>query len=839
MELPKYKFYIAVLQKTSFHKDATHSELYVSAQLPLNKSKQIFLDVEKYTGSDTIRFYDGDNNLLSYIRLWLTNPKIIDVPKNAKYFSLSFKYEENRNWEFAYLLNEVTPHYSSLSLRLSKESNQEFFRQTTDSKISVFGKDYSLVSDSDIETEFLFLIAKLNGKKWHEYFRGAFTKTDCKFDHAKKSCELKLTAKDVYSKIMDGYEKTYDIVKLAPAISQISLYKRPMLQVYIAGADTIANFIAGTYFETDVNDVVESEDELTKKYYFSYLKSMNEFNTTEYENMTEGQFNEFKGCYAGSNLRWDFYNGEYYLKLQAGGESEVGRLYYISLYRSSDDTEIFRSGETPYPTQEIRKGYVESVLDWYLYNVEDIEQGKPVKDQRAIKIEGLVYHVYQRMLCDVESYESGGVKVDTYELPIEDFVSDNRNYKRCIGMKGGSIVCTARSVEETTKFGINDYGRYFTDQFIPAIAGVGRPMPVSRPYWGNSSIWYLYDDLTYPYLDEDARVKYKLKNSYSIAAVIKALLSKIDDSIKHEATEEYSQFLYADNPPIDMARFYVYLTPKSNMLKGDYDQAAQRGEITMKAVMDMLWNCFRCLWFIEDGKLKIEHISYFYNNRSYASLNPSSVQLDFTKTIDLFNGKKADYFQSEVEYEKSNLNANYEFAWMDACTEPFNTATIEVKSNYVQKDKTENITIDQFSPDVDYMLLNPDEFSSDGFALLCPKKEANGELVLPTVYMEGLYDENKNKYDAWLQNGYCSWYYMLDHFHSYDLPAKSIDCNVGYIDDVKGVLRSMTHTIKVPLKHDVDPLLLVKTSLGLGVVDSVSVNIDTRMTTIKLLYVPS
>lgn len=103
-----------------------------------------------------------------------------------------------------------------------------------------------------------------------------------------------------------------------------------------------------------------------------------------------------------------------------------------------------------------------------------------------------------------------------------------------------------------------------------------------------------------------------------------------------------------------------------------------------------------------------------------AILVGSSYQLDFTKLTDQFNKKLSSYFQSEVEFEKSDLNQRYEFAWMDDVTDLFGSVTIDVKSNYIQKDKTEEINIGQFSSDVDYMLFNPTNFSEDGFALLCP-----------------------------------------------------------------------------------------------------------------------
>ena len=123
------------------------------------------------------------------------------------------------------------------------------------------------------------------------------------------------------------------------------------------------------------------------------------------------------------------------------------------------------------------------------------------------------------------------------------------------------------------------------------------------------------------------------------------------------------------------------------------------------------------------------------NGGSYSG--KSNYQLDFTKLTDQFNKKLSSYFQSEIEYDKSDLNQRYEFAWMDDVTDLFGGNTIDVKSNYIQKDKTEEINIGQFSSDVDYMLFNPSNFSEDGFALLCPIKQKQSVII-------NVYDQANN-----------------------------------------------------------------------------------------------
>lgn len=710
---------------------------------------------------------------------------------------------------------KVTPHYKNLSKKYAKENGQEFFRISLDGKISLFGQDYSLVANSSLEDHLIFTIDKYNrlSGKWSEYYKGEFNKTDCKFDHAKNKCELKTTAIDEYNEVMNKYENTYDLIKLAPEITRINLHKRALMQVYIRGANSISNFFGGTYWESDVNEAIDNGKDLEDKYYFAYIKAGNEFY------VKGAGISDVNGVYAGTNGHWSCWNG--YTCYMGTDKPKVDTHIYIK--RNSDNTILYKSVEQWW--------FAEAGNCFIARN--DIEMVNVNNPNDKFTIESpFVYHIYRRLLCDVDTVEdSEGVK-KTYDLPSDDFVSDNKNYKKCIGLKGGTFFCTSRAVDEPTRYGLNDYGKYFTNQFIPSASGIGRALPISRNSWANASLWYVYDT-TYEIFEEMLRKQYTLKNSYSIAAVIKVLLNKIDPTLKHEATAEYSRFLYDSTVPINMNRFYVFITQKTNILKGDYDQPAQKAEITLEDLMKMLRDCFRCYWYIEDGKFKIEHISFFMNGGSY-SYN-SYAQLDFTKLTDQFNRKSSAYFQSEIEYDKSDLNQRYEFGWMDDVTDLFGGLTIDVKSNYIQKDKSEEINISQFSSDIDYMLFNPSNFSDDGFALLCPIK--NGSSYELPIIRATLIDEDKVAYEAIAQNWYASWAY-LTRFYMYDMPAKKIECNVLNDLYVNGVKTCMSHTVEFPIEEDLDELKLIKTSIGNGKIDEYSVNIDTRTAKVKLLYQP-
>lgn len=730
---PKYNFYVgeadnnsvylnshASIDNSGNYNSGATSDKYASNKVVLRANKLLFFNLASLDDYNAIFFYDKDQNFISYKALISTNNAVIVPPNKAKYFAVRFttadaNFAAKKDVRFIYSTEKVKPHYKDLSKKYAKESGQEFFRISLDGKINLFGDDYEIVKQSSLESQLIFIIEKYNRKsnKYLEYYKGEFNKTDCKFDYNKKKCELKTTAIDEYNEIMNKYDNTYDLIKLAPEITKINLHKRSLMQVYVRGANSITNFFGGTYWEDDVNEAIDSHDDLINKYYFSYIKAGNEFY------VKGAGIEAVNGVYAGTDGYWSQWNGHtcYF------GTDAAWTKANIYIKRNSDNTILYQSV----------KQWLFTEKDNCFIGRKDIEMVNVNDPSDKFTIESpFVYHIYRRLLCDVNTVEdSDGIK-NTYDLPANDFATDNRNYKKCIGLKGGAFFCTSRAVDEPTKYGLNDYNKYFTNHFIPSASGLGRPLPISKNSWANASLWYVYDDISYEYFETRLRKQYTLKDSYSIGAAIKAILKKIDPTISHEPTAEYSQFLYGDNNPLGLDRFYVYITQKTNILKGNYDQPAQKAETSLEELMKMLRDCFRCYWYIEDNKFKIEHIHFFMNGGSYSS--QSSYQLDFTKLTDQFNKKLSSYFQSEIEFEKSDLNQRYEFAWMDDVTSLFGGVTIDIKSNYIQKDKTEEINIGQFSSDVDYMLFNPSNFSDDGFALLCAVSDAKQLAFTKTGY---------------------------------------------------------------------------------------------------------
>lgn len=832
----KYNYYIGRLVNIAFGKGyvdpqtgqtSISDDFYSSSYMDLTGLKAIYLNCGCPV---SVVFFTNAYSVVKAIQL-NNNDSCIQIPNGSAYAIFTYSkdcldfmrlYESTE--PFIYGLTTCEPHYKDLIKKYTKESNQEFFRISLDGKITLFGYDYEFVANTSIESMLVFII-EYDSKV---YFRGSFNKADCSIDYSKKSCELKLTPLDDYTKVLDAYDNEYDLIKLAPALTpSIRVAKRPIAQVYISGGNTISNFFGGTYWEDDVLEPISEHKDLLEKYHFSYLMAANELNVHGADDP------DLNGVYAGVNGEYVSFNGKYKITFSAPPNESGQQTFAFIGIRQTSNNEVLYESRIPYGGP-----WGDEVDDYMYFDPGDISSIEfvPLKTSgRTDKFSASVYlyQVYKRIICDVDSFQDGSVTKQTYDIPLDDFVADNRNYKKCIGSTSGQFLCSPIISKKPTKYGINDYGDYFSNNFVGAWAY--RPLPVCRSAWVNAAMWFVNESIdNYSNIDSKLRKNYILKDSYSLDAVINVLLEKIDPTLTHEGTEEYSKFFYAPEFPLDstQSRFYLHITPKSNILKSEYDQPAQKAEITFKNFMDMLRDCFRCYWYIENKKFKIEHISFFMNGGSY---NKDTNYFGYTELKDQFNKIPISYFQSQLSYNKNELPGRYEFNWADNATELFTGPNVNIKSGYVQKDKIESISTSLFSSDIDFMLFNPDDFSEDGFALLCPVMRLH-RLVLPINTVQ-LIDDQGFSYYAIAQNFYASWKYLL-RYYMYDMPSKNLSIDEGIKYTCKSIKRSMLHNIKMQVTPDFDMTKLIRTDVGDGVIDSLSVNLNTRVADISVAYEP-
>lgn len=686
-----------------------------------------------------------------------------------------------------------------LAIEYALEQNQEFYRGKLSGKLTFQKDDYLFIQSKVFDTQFdiVISISYNGGQTWAVYWSGQFWKTDCEFNEDDQTAIVTPDVNDRYNAVLAGMDKEYNLIELAPVIQPVKLDKRPMIQVYVPGQTVIGCFLSGMWWEQECN-AVDSEDALSNTYHFYKNKTQRIIDVLEKGSLDIPDV--FMGEAVVQTDSFEFTNGAYKFKYVAGSDT-----FSWQIIRASDNTLLWFINRTTVPALPYELTLQPNVAAGVTGNV---------------KVYLHDVSVFARYVTDVEQ----ALGLTTFPIPDDDIVENNRNYSRVIGYDFPNTIFFNDVLSTTpTQWGIYQPGQYYV-QYTNFIAGIAESFPVARSAWGHVSIWFAFDAFDW-FVEESCRKEYTLKDAFPIWSVISVLLAKVAPGVTHEGTTDYSRFLYDRNPITNIDQ-RLLITPKSNLISARYDQPAQKAPITLKAVTDMLRDCFRCYWFIDErNRFRVEHISYFMRGGTYTS--PPVIGIDLTKQVVTRNGKPWSYARNQYEFDKPEMAARYQFGWMDDVTELFEGFPIDIISKYVNQDNIEQIDISQFTSDVDYILLNPSEISKDGFVLLGAQL-VGGEYKLPYVNFNINYSEHI------LQNAWVAFIY-LQQYYMFDMPARNVEIN-GVQQSVYGVKKLKTQTIKFPVLTEPDMFNLIKTGLGSGTIQKMSVNLSSRNANTTLKY---
>lgn len=711
----------------------------------------------------------------------------------------------------------VRPNYKDdLTLDYELETNQRFYRAKLSGKINFVRADYDIINDAPFDSEFFLYIEKSDdwGQTYNQYYKAKFMKTDCTFNDDDKLVTVQPETIDQYNDVLVGLEKEYNLIELAPQIEFLTIRKRPLIQIYVPGDSIVSCFLGGTNWEQDANATTD-QNALIQTYHFALCNILKEIQIT-----SQGSPAVISGLYSGrmstgvspDEFMGDLYpelNVNYYIHIaqkRVAGGLPIG-LAGVEIRRRSDDVAMFRYTkitQEPFDTLEFDLTAVEG----------SGATGTMHADMKS-------YNIYARYLVDVDKIDD----LDTYPLPSDDIVDNNRNYRRAIGYAIDVAFISKNFSDTPTEWGLADSGKYFA----PPYSIYGQTFyPIARSTWRYASLWfgfYLMDWI----LEEKARKAYTLRDAFTLSSCINVLLKEFAPGITHEATPEYSQFLYNTNNPISGQSFKLLISQKSNIINGEYQTPAQKAPVTLQQIMTMLRDIYKCYWYIEDGKFKIEQVSWFRNGGSYG-YNPI-IDYDLTQLENVRNGKKLAFATSEYSFDKVDMPERYQFEWMDDVTTPFEGLPIEITSKYVTAGKIEEINISNFTSDIDLMLLNPGAISSDGFALFAAvTPSGGGQLELPFTR------QTVDNVEYYLQNGYLAFINIQPTYWAYDMPARNFKIN-NSPNYAIGIERKKKQTLNFPAgTTDPNPMQLVKTYIGNGQVDKLSVNLCSRNIKATLKY---
>ena len=600
------------------------------------------------------------------------------------------------------------PVYSDgLALIYEREQNQQFYRASLSGKLTFNGSDYTSIVGAAFDSQFIvdIEISYDNGNSWSNYWSGTFWKTNCEFDADNHTVIVQPETLDKYNDILAGLDKEYNLIDLAPEIFPVKVDKRPCIQIYVPGQTSIGCFLSGMWWEQEC-EAITNETDLVNIYKFLKNREIRTFKLTGITTpvLPLVYVEEDPNSYL-----FDLTNGGWRL-----------RCYY---WEDPGD-----------PGTNGHKYEIINVSDGVVYWEYDLPSNQPLEPPFTITLspvysgaEGDVtldvtdMPVYGRILCDTDTL--GGSP--TYDIPSPDICPENRNYHKVIGYVFTNCVYFSDQLSNTpSQWGIYQPNQYYLP---PVVAGDPELFPIARNAWGITSAWFASSNFSL-ILEATGRKGFELKHAYPIYSVIDVLLKQVSPTLTHEGNTTYSEFLYSTNLLGINQRLMI--SPKSNIVTAGYDEPAQKAPITLGEVFDMLRDCFRCYWFVDSSnKLRIEHIEYFRNGGTY--LGTPTIGIDLTAEVVSRNGKPWDFARNQWQFNKPDMEARYQFHWMDDCTQYFEGFPIDIISKYVKQNNVKNIDIAKFTSDIDYILLNPNGVSKDGFVLMgtTPANETEGETV--------------------------------------------------------------------------------------------------------------
>ena len=716
-------------------------------------------------------------------------------------------------------------------IKYAMNDGTRYYKPSWDGTIRLIGDDYAWVMEgAGTATRFgtryeIDVKWRQDLGAWQQLITLQFVLTDCEIDADSETVTVKPSVKTPYQDVEDGLSREFNLVKLNPAMQPIYCRARPYIQLYYPGSDTVTN-IQGSQ-SWDVEATATTGINIVNTYKFTLAYALRVFQITS----PSTDIADAKGTYLGEvyEARQDTYwfdsnDTPYRLKLTCLGS---GISYYYRLILQ--DRENTAMAWYDYPT-----GVTQSLAWQEVTNSETaitLRHGtgvSPIQCTVAYNTQRL----YSRVLCN--SDDIGGVA--TVNRPTSDICTYSPHYTKILQISLHDYLSHSVNVSLTP----TEWGRVYEDAWrlwywnVPDTTSTW--MPVQRPTWlvdydANLSWWMQYVSIFDAAMLQSSAFNV-LPDTYSLASAIKALLAEVAPSVTFDATTAYSEFLFAaTNPVLNATNFDLYITAKSNFLKGRYDIAAQNAPVTLRHILDFLRNALKCYWYIDStNKLRIEHVSWFMNGGAYGA-SAHVIGHDLTAMRNTRNGKAWSFGKDAWSYGKTEMPRTYTFAWMDEVSETFRGYQMTMLSPLVDKEKNEEAAVDKFTSDISYVMSTPDDISKDGFMVFaCRYNSSLGAPLVADVLVNG---------KEWACNGLLSFAYL----EKTDVIKCDIaDGGIEYADGTTGSTTMQSRNMEqknviVPLQTpQMEPVQLIRTGLGDGEVKEATINLSSLTANATLRY---
>lgn len=718
------------------------------------------------------------------------------------------------------------------------EEKEMYFRDRLQIKLTFQREDFTLINSAAFDTEFLVQTQEIIAGIWTLIDTSRFYKTDCTFDIDNETIEVSPATFDIYEDVLNGIDSEFDLIALEPPTVLVNYVRQATFQVYFPGASFISSFLDGVWFEEAVSPFATTPDPGDVGTDTNHLAMLNDYGFglgTGYNNPTDGLFNWARVVIPGDGLSPDV-SGVYKAQSYEVDGRPILTTVVGTSYIREDGVYAIVNDATPPPGQ-IRQ-YIRRVSDNVIVYDSPLQTspwspfGQPphsspnqlfTSTTSADTCEAYLFLPYVRLLTNEETV--GGDA--TILLPTDDQFP-NGNFLRALPIDTLNFEFSAESSTTPTRWGkVSDDAIYFVGEYFVKPTMAETLMPVGSTTWTAASAWFWLDTALRD-LQQEASEPITIHHAYKLADVISAILAEIGSTATHEDDPAFSDFLYATSNAIRGSRLVPVITPKSNVLIGDYDQAAQKAPIRFSEVLQLLRHFHNAFWHIDsEDRFIVEHRYYYDNGKTYG-VTPV-VGTDLTTALEPRTGLAWGYRTSKYKYEKADLPERLEFAWMDKVSQPFDGYPIQVISDYVQKGLIDQRLITKFTSDIDFFNVAASDISKDGFVFL-EVIEDGDLLTVPFLEITIAADESYK-----LQNGYASFLHAHSQYHTYGLPATSVNLNREDIT-ADSTIRSKIQEVEIALSDTIDPYELIESNLGVGRAVKIEKNLSSKTLKITIAH---
>lgn len=670
-----------------------------------------------------------------------------------------------------------------------REQSQIFFRNKLNDKLTFVAEDYAFIMSQPFDSQIDIIITVYDSGtptlQWH----GVFSRTDCTINEVDGIIKVTPEPWDAYTDILNKLDVEFNLADLDIPTTKAWFPVPNVLQLYQLGQESVTNYWQGETWQMEV-DAKTNRNDITA---IGFYNSFGYCHVSLYGGIVATFVPYAFVRMFQQNVTFGLNNGTYIIT--------------VTITESGSKSVTLKQGGTTLGTYNGTNN-VGTIIDG---------DGNPICNVNL----GIV-ELYARVVSAGSGY-----------VPAGDWATINKVYKYAtpINLTDGIDV----EVSTVTKNTPTPYGQIYSggtptgNYYAPPTSTSYVYLPLQRNYWTESfSIWLRIDKTRTTTIDATSRV-ISIADTYEIGDLVKALLAANGLTTTFDPTAAHSEFLYQNPSPTVtqwLAGFKIVLTAKSNIVNPQYSEPASKIPYTLGQLFDFLRNALNVYWSIDGGfNLHLEHILYYKNGGAYSGTAVTAY--DLTQMIRTRNGKPWAFGQNEYQFEKYQMPEYVKWQWMDETDVFFDGSGFVCQSKYVQKGRTEEITVPNVTSNINKMLMQPDAISLDGMAVIF--LTSGTQTNYSTFQREGQSGANWQA-----ANGELAMWNLQSNLLLYDAPCDKIRVS-GSLRTNVDYKRTKYNEVTFPAP-DVDPMQHIKTNIGDGAIESVENNLISQSLKVKLKY---